>query len=222
MKGTVILTTDASGAAEAASRGRVVLIVDVIDFSTTMEAALESGALEIFGAAPDAARPPVFVDPFKIGILAGRAAVKNSTDVVLVAEPRTGSDGNRMESASRALAGVAKAGASVGAVLPNLGAETPRLADLSNRVVLGVSGTGGVAFDAAVNAGAPLVLTGTVARTLQKRGAAPAREAAGRAARAAEKLNTAVAVVAASGNSLEDILAAEFIYKLIVDLLRKQ
>lgn len=222
MKGTVILTTDASGAAEAAARGRVVLVVDVIDFSTTMEAALDAGALAIFGAAPDATRPPVAVAPFNIGVMAGKAAMKSGTDVVLVAEPRIGSDGERMKSASRALAGVAETGAAIGAVLPNLGAETPRLADLSGRVVLGVTGTGGVAFDAAVNAGAPMVLTGTVARTLQKKGTAPAMEAARRASGAADRLDAGIAVVAASGNSLEDILAAEFIYKFIMDLMRKK
>lgn len=220
MINTVILATDASGAAEAARAGRVVVIVDVIDFSTTMEAALDAGALAVFGAAPDAAAPPVVVNPGLIGKMAGAAAIKNSTDVVLVAEPRVGDDGSRLKSADKALTGVRETGAEIFAVLPNLGAETPRLADLSGRVVLGATGTGGVAFDAAVAAGAPVVLTGTVARTLKKKGREPALAAARRAVEAAGRHQTGIAVVAASGNSMEDILAAEYILKMIINIIR--
>lgn len=218
---SVILATDASGAAEAARSGRVVVIVDVIDFSTTMEAALDAGALAVLGAAPDAATPPVAVNPGLVGKMAGETAINNNTDVVLVAEPRVGDDEARLAGAGKALAGLKITGARIGAVLPNLGAETPRLADLSGRVVLGATGTGGVAFDAAVAAGAPLVLTGTIARTLKKKGLAPAKEAAQRAVEAARRYQTGIAVVAATGNSLEDVLAAEYIFKQIIDLLKR-
>lgn len=218
---SVILATDASGAAEAARMGRVVIIVDVIDFSTTMEAALDAGALDVFGAAPDAASPPVAVNPWLMGKMAGEAAIRKKTDIVLVAEPRVGDDEARLKGAGMALAGVRSTGASIGAVLPNLGAETPRLADLSGRVVLGATGTGGVAFDAALTAGAPMVLTGTIARTLKKKRQAPALAAARRAVEAAGRCHSGIAVVAASGNSMEDILAAEYILKLIIDILRR-
>lgn len=221
MKGTVILTADASGAAEAAAAGRLVVVVDIIDFSTTMEAALDAGALAVYGAAPDAARPPVAVSPALIGKMAGETALRNNTDVVLVAEPRVGSDEQRIKSAEKAVGGIRDAGAAIGAVLPNIGAETMRLADLSGRVVLGATGTGGVAYDAAVTAGAPIVLTGTVARTTKKKGTVPALEAARRAVEAAKRINAGIALVAASGNSLEDMLAAEYIYNVVADLLRR-
>jgi len=77
-----------------------------------------------------------------------------------------------------------------------------------------------VAFDAALCAGAPAVLTATVARTLSKSGFAPARDGAGRAAEAAGRLGTGIAVVAASGKSLEDLLAAEYIYRDLLGFFR--
>ncbi len=214
----IIVTADASGASRAGFRGLVVVVVDVIDFSTSMEAALDAGAAAIFGAAPDQCRAPAETDPFAMGVMAGREALGLGTGVVVLAEPRVGGDPERRGGVSRALSGIKFAGAAVEAVIPNLGAEVPRLAELSGRVVLGVSGSGGTAFDAAVRAGAPAVLTGTVARTLAKKGAAPAEEAARRAIGRAKRLNAGIAVVAAGGSSMEDLLAAEYIYKKILEL----
>lgn len=216
----VFLTADAGGAAWAGSAGLVVVVVDVIDFSTSMEAAIDSGAAAVFGAAPDSAAPPVETDPRSIGELAGREALRLGTEVVVLAEPRAGDDESRRGGVQKAVGGVLSAGAEISDVIPNMGAETPRLADLSGKVVLGATGSGGVAFDAAVCAGSPAVLTGTVARTLKKKGFAPAREAALRAARAAGRLDTGIAVVASSGNSLEDMLAAEYIYKAVLEMYR--
>ncbi|MFZ5652267.1 MAG: hypothetical protein ACOY4I_15655 [Bacillota bacterium] len=218
----VTLAADASGAATAGGRGMVVLVVDVIDFSTSMEAAMDAGAASVYGAAPDNAGPPVRVDPYGMGRLAGEEAVRLGTGVILLAEPRVGEEGHRRQGIAKAMKGVLSSGARVAAVLPNLGAETVRLADMKGMVVLGATGTGGVAFDAAVCAGSPVVLTGTVARTIKKNGFTCAREAAARAVSEARQLESDIAVVAASGNSLEDLLAAEYIYKTILEMTRSK
>ncbi len=216
---TVKMTVNASGAAAAGAGGDVVVIVDIIDMSTTLEAALDEDALAVFGAAPDKATPPVAVNPVRIGQIAGKLAVEKGAGVVMVGEPRVGTDEERLVSMSKTVAGLKQAGAAVEAVLPNLGAETVKLYDLRGKVIIAATGTGGVAFDAALTAGAPAVITGTVARTRHKKGHAPARAAAQRAADMARELGTGISVVAASGNSLEDILAAEFITRLIVEKL---
>jgi hypothetical protein len=213
-----MLTVNASGAAAAARQGQVVVIVDVIDMSTTCEAALDAGALAVYGAAADFARCPVETNPDQIGQLAGGQAVTVGTEVILVAEPRVGTDEERMGNASKVLRGLEQVGAPVGAILPNIGAETVKLVDFHGKVVVAATGTGGVAYDAAVTAGAPAVLTATVARTMKKRGTAPAREGAQRALNKAKKLGTGITVVAATANSLEDILAAEYIVKEIISL----
>lgn len=213
----VFVTVNASGAAEAAERGYLVLVVDVIDMSTTLESALDAGALAVYGASPDSSRAPVKLKPEKIGRMAGKLAVANSTSVIIISEPRVGTDDERKARASRALKGVELAGAEVSAILPNIGAETAKLANFTGKVVVAVTDTGGVAFDAAVAAGAVSVITGTVARTLKKRGTVPARSAAIRAIEEANKWDTGIAVVAASANSLEDILAAEYIARIIIE-----
>jgi len=213
----VKMTVNASGAAAAAKQGDVVVIVDIIDMSTTLEAALDAGACAVFGAAPDGAAPPVAIDPVAIGLLAGRLAREKGTGVVLVAEPRVGTDAQRLEQVSGVAEGLAQAGMEIAAVLPNIGAETPKLYDLQNQVVIAATSTGGVAYDAAIKAGAPAVLTGTVARTLRQKGSAPARTAAARAIAQAKSLGADITVVAASGNSLEDVLAAEYITRTIME-----
>lgn len=213
----VKMTVNASGAAEAARQGDVVVIVDVIDMSTTLEAALDAGACAVFGAASDAAAPPVAIDPAAIGFLAGQAAREQGTRVVLVAEPRVGSDSQRLGNVSQVTGGLGKAGAEIAAVLPNIGAETSKLFEMQNHVVIAATATGGAAYDAAVQAGAPAVLTGTIARTMVQKGTAPARTAAVRAISKARALDTGITVVAASGNSLEDVLAAEYITRTIIE-----
>ncbi|OAT86496.1 hypothetical protein [Desulfotomaculum copahuensis] len=212
----VILTADASGAARAARQGLVVVIVDVIDMSTSLEAALDEGAAAVYGAGTDGVQPPVPVDPQRVGRLAGGRARTLGTDVVLIAEPRGGGDEQRLAATTRVRSGIAAAGASIGALLPNLGAAVAELADLKGRVVVAATGAGGAAFDAALTAGAPAVLTGTIARTRHKKGLRPAEASAARALAAAGRLSAGVAVVAASGNSLEDLLAAEYIYRLLL------
>jgi phosphosulfolactate phosphohydrolase-like enzyme len=213
----VNLSTDASGAALGGSQGHVVVVVDIIDMSTTLEAALDAGAVAVFGASPDGAAPPVQVDPEAVGRLAGNLAVREKTDVVVVAEPRVGDDELRAGRNTRVVKGIKDAGAGVGLIVPNLGAETVRLVDFGGRVVVAATGTGGVAYDAALAAGAAAVTTATVARTMVKKGFAPARAGAARALELARATGAGITVVAASGNSLEDVLAAEYIARLILE-----
>lgn len=218
---TVTMTVNASGAAAAARQGQVVVVVDVIDMSTTCEAALDAGALAVYGAAADFARCPVETNPAQIGQLAGDQAVAACTEVILVAEPRVGTDQERMDNAAKVIRGLAKTGAIIGAVLPNIGAEVVKLTDFKGKVVVAATSTGGVAYDAAVAAGAPAVLTATIARTIKKKATAPARAGAQRALDKARRLHTGITVVAATGNSLEDILAAEYITREIINLQTK-
>ena len=217
MAGGVFFTVNASGAAEGARMGNVVVIVDVIDMSTTAEAAIDAGAVAVFGASPDNAKPPVTVNPIQVAKTAGELALLKNTGIVVIAEPRIGSDQERLACLKNVMSGLKETGAELRAVLPNLGAETPKLFDLAGCVVIAATGTGGVAFDAAFCAGAPAVLTATVARTMKKKGTAPARAGAERAVLKARELNTGITVVAASANSFEDILAAEYIVRVILE-----
>jgi hypothetical protein len=213
----IFVTVNASGAAEAAERGCLIMVVDIIDMSTTLESALDAGALAVYGASPDKSRAPVKLNPEKIGRLAGKMAVANNTGVIIISEPRVGTDEERRARAAKTITGVEAVGAGITAILPNIGAETAKLADFTGKVVVAVTDTGGVAFDAAMEAGAVSVITGTVARTIKKRGTIPARAAAIRAIEEARKWDAGIAVVAASANSLEDILAAEYIARLIIE-----
>ncbi len=213
---TLNLAFNASGAVEGARRSDVVVIVDVIDMSTSSEAVLEAGALAVFGASPAGCKAPVNLNPDRIGYLAGKKAIKHKTPLIVVAEPRYGDDEERKKRAEAALAGVIRSGAEVGLIIPNIGSEITKLADFNERVVLFVTDTGGVAFDAAYNNGAPAVLTATIARTPLKKGAEPARIGILRAIEAANKLNSGITIVAASSNSLEDVLAGEYLMKLII------
>ncbi|GAB6098991.1 hypothetical protein JCM16358_08700 [Halanaerocella petrolearia] len=214
---TLNITSNASGAAAAARQGDVVVIVDTIDMSTSAEAALDGGALDIFAASPDYTLAPVQVNPEKIGYFAGKTALKHSSDLVIVTEPRLEDEETRKKNIQQALVGVKRAGIEVEEVLPNIGTEITKLTDFTDKVVLLITKSGGVAFDAAYNYGAPAVTTGTVVRTLAKKGIKPAQDSASRAIKLARKYKTGITLVAASSNSYEDLLAAEQIAKLIID-----
>ncbi len=215
----LMATSNASGAALAGSLGFVSIIVDIIDFSTSMEAAIEAGAAAVYGASPDHALPPAKINPFAIGVMAGKKANLINSEVILVAEPRIAGNAEKTKSISKALAGLKSTGARVHCLIPNIGAESTKLVSFKDKVVLGITGAGGVAFDAAVNSGSPSVLTGTVARTMNNKGDLPGYNAVQRAIASAAKYKTGIAVVAASSKSMEDILAAEHIYKLILKQL---
>lgn len=211
----IIVSSDASGARDAAQAGMLVMIVDVIDMSTTLESALDAGAYAVLGASPDYTRAPVKVAPEEIGRQACHLAKACQGSIILVSEPRVGTDDERLARCRKVMRGIEMDKGRVEAVLPNIGAETPKLLDMQNRVVVAVTDTGGVAYDAAFQV-SPRVITGTVARTYRQKGTEPALTAARRALSMMEETDQGIAVVAASRNSLEDVLAAQFIANLLM------
>jgi len=212
----LIITSDASGAQEAARAGMLVVIVDVIDMSTTLESALDAGAYAVLGASPDFTRAPVKLSPEQIGKRAAALSRHTEHGIILVAEPRVGSEEERIARCQKVIRGIEAEKGVIEAVVPNIGAETPKLADMHRRVVVAVSDTGGVAYDAAC-VESEMVITGTVARTYRQKGIQPAMTAVSRIYRNLNDGSTGVALVAASRNSLEDVLAAQFIYNLLLN-----
>ncbi|MDH7576247.1 MAG: hypothetical protein QHH75_00215 [Bacillota bacterium] len=209
------LAADASGAYQAALAGQAVLVVDVIDMGTTLEAALRSGAHLVLGASPTPCKAPVPVNPRAVGRYAAREARKHKSRIVLIAEPRVGQEEERMVQVAGVLEGLKEEGVEPRGIYPNLGAETVKLVDFGGCIVVAVSACGGTAFDAAFNAGAPVV-TGTVARTLGRTGWENAESAVERALRLVEEEKCGLCVVASSSKSLEDVLAAQYFYQRIL------
>jgi len=209
------VSSDASGAQEAARAGMLVMIVDVIDMSTTLESALDAGAYAVLGASPDFTRAPVKVLPEEIGRHAVRLSKETGKGIILVAEPRVGSDEERIARCQKIIKGIEKEKGFIEAILPNIGAETPKLANMNQRVVVAVSDTGGVAYDAAF-AEKSRVITGTVARTFSQKGMQPSMTAVRRVWETIEEVHKGVAIIAASRNSMEDVLAAQFIANLLL------
>jgi hypothetical protein len=214
---TLNISFNASGAAAAARQGNIVMIVDVIDMSTTAEAALEAGAIDVFGASPDQRLVPVTVNPEKIGYYAGKKALKHDTGVIIAAEPRYIKNNEQMEGIEQVIKGIKRAGAGLIAVIPNIGREVVQEIDFQGRLLVIVSPAGGSAFDAAYNYGAPEVITGTVARTNKMKGEQPVQVAVMRAIEKARKFKQGITVVAASSNSLEDVQAAQYIAQEILN-----
>lgn len=210
----IITTHNASGASRAAVLGFVVVIVDVIDMSTSLEAALEKGAKIILGASPDKTRAPVKVNPFNIGLEAARQARKLDNEIIIISEPRWGSDNDRLGNCNKLIEGIQEGRGKIVDILPNIGAEVGNMTDFKDKIVVCVSDTGGVAFDAAWQIHQD-ILTGTIARTLNAKGREPAQLAAQRAIDLAQ--DRSIALVAASANSLEDVLAANYIAQLIIE-----
>ena len=215
------VTTDASGAREAAQRGQLVVVVDVIDMSTTAEAAYQGGALAVYGASPDETASPVPRDPGWMAGYAAKEAKERSAELIVAAEPRTGSEAVQRQVAGKVFAALAKEGIEP-TVVGNLGAEVTRLVDFKGKVVLIVSATGGVAFEAAALAhpqGPRGVLTATIARAGKLRGSQAARAGIQRAiSQAGER---GICIAAASGQSLEDVLAAQYLYELLLERVRR-
>ncbi len=211
----IIVSSDASGAQEAARAGMLVMIVDVIDMSTTLESALDAGAYAVLGASPDFTRAPVKVLPEEIGKHAVRLSKASGNGIILVAEPRVGSEEERIARCQKIIKGIEKEKGFIEAILPNIGAETPKLANMNQRVVVAVSDTGGVAYDAAFVEN-QRVITGTIARTFSQKGMQPAMTAVRRVWETIEDGDKGVAIIAASSNSMEDVLAAQFIANLLL------
>ncbi|MDS1030114.1 hypothetical protein RDV78_06350 [Bacillota bacterium LX-D] len=215
----VIFRTDASGAWQAGKNNDVVVIVDIIDMSTTLECALEAGALAVFGASTDHCKFNIPLGPEVIGYKAGRLGIENQSSIVIVTEPRWGKKIDLINSCSKTLKGIEKTGAVIKDIIPNLGTASAKMCDFKNKVVIAVTDCGGVAYDAAYTAGGT-VLTGTIARTLNQKGTKPALSAVNRSLELAIKLKKNISVVAASANSFEDVLAAQYIVQKLLERIR--
>ncbi|MEW6621639.1 MAG: hypothetical protein AB1420_00660 [Bacillota bacterium] len=216
-KTNVFVSNNASGAYAAAKKGHIVVIVDVIDMSTSLETVLEMGAIAIFGASPDFTEAPVPVFPEIIGFEAARIAIKYGTDIIIIGEPRFGSETERSNKCMKLINAISSTGVKVHSIVPNVGKEIALFADYKDRVVVAVSDSGGVAFDAAFNAGG-LVSTATIARTFKRKGQQPGMDGALRAFNMAKQFKKDITVVAASSNSWEDVLAADYLRYLIEGL----
>ncbi|NLW24292.1 MAG: hypothetical protein GXY91_03465 [Clostridia bacterium] len=210
----LIISFNATGAVRAARLGFVPVIVDVVDMSTSLEAALQQGAAFILGASPDKTRAPVQVNPYKIGLFAGEKARKLDTEIIIISEPRWGKRKEREKNCTLLRKGILEAGGRIEEIIPNLGAEIGKITGLKGKGVVCVSDTGGVAFDAAWQYQQDVV-TGTIARTINLKGIQPAVIAAQRAIELAR--GRGIAVIAASSNSQEDILGANLIGQAIID-----
>jgi hypothetical protein len=206
---------DASGAADAGARGRVVCIIDVIDAATSAEAALATGAVAVLGASPAGAAVPVAVDPAAVGSRAAVLAREARSGVVVVAEPRVDPGGRQAGSARPVLEAIGKTGTEA-ELAANQGAELPALARLAGQIVVVVSATGGTAYDAALRAGAPGVCFATTARVEGRSGWEVARLGAERAAALAAEHRAGLSVVAASANSTDDCLAAFEVVRILL------
>jgi hypothetical protein len=215
MSGTLEVAFDATGAAEAGARGRVVAVVDVVDAATSAEGALAAGAVAVLGAAPAGAEVPVEVRPEAVAAQAAAMAKMHETDVVVVAEPRVGSHEERVQLARPVITTLEAADVDF-EVVPNQGAGLPGLVKLAGRVVIVVSAAGGVAFDAALTAGAPGVCFATTARIAGKTGWDVARLGAQRAIELANQSGRGLTLVAASSNATDDFLAAFEIARSVI------
>jgi hypothetical protein len=216
MAGTLEVAFDATGAAEAGARGRVVAVVDVVDAATSAEAALATGAVGVLGAAPAGVLVPVEVRPEVVAGQATALAKLHQTDVVVVVEPRVGSDEERVQRAGPVINTLEAAGVGF-EMVPNQGAGLPGLVKLAGRVVIVVSAAGGVAFDAALTAGAPGVCFATTARIEGMTGWDVTRLGARRAIELASMNGGGLSVVAASSNATDDFLAAFEIARTVID-----
>jgi hypothetical protein len=203
------ISFNASGASQAGKRGDVVLVVDVVDMSTSAEAALEHGALSVYGVAPEGIEIPAKTDYNIICELAIGDAKKNSASIILVTEPRIAKDSERKATVQKVHDEVVAQGIAIDGIVANQGIELPKLIDFKNKVVIIASQTGGSAFDAAVCAGSAKVLTGTVVRTMKTTGQDNIKKAAKRAIEAAIRFGCGITVVAATANSVDDYLGAQ-------------
>lgn len=213
------LTFNASGAYQAGKRGDVVVIVDVVDMSTTAESIIEAGAINVYGVAPKGTNIPVETDYKKITSLAVNDAKENKTSIVLVAEPRIASDSDRKKTVEDVIKEIEINGIRIDCIVANQGIETSKLTAFSKKVAIIASQTGGSSFDAAINAGASKVLTGTVVRTMESTGYENIEKAAIRAIIAANKSNSGITVVAATANSFDDNAAAQ---QICYEIIRKR
>ncbi|MDQ3991318.1 MAG: hypothetical protein M3245_03280, partial [Actinomycetota bacterium] len=174
---------------------------------TSAEAALVAGAAAVLGAAPAGARAPVPVDPGAVGRRAAELAKHLHSDVVVVAEPRVGSEDDRRGRARPVLQSLRTAGVPY-SLVPNQGAELLSMVRFEERPVVVVSATGGTAFNAALVGGAPAVCFATTARVEGLTGWDVVHRGAVRAIELAREHQTGITVVASTANSADDCMAA--------------
>jgi hypothetical protein len=206
-KSIITVAYNLSGAIEAAKMGRFIVLVDVIDMSTTMEGLWEAGALKLWGAAPVGKGQP-YTNPYLIGRAAAKEATEKKTQVYIIAEPRVGGLDERVKRAGAVLAGIKDEGHTVGGIWPNLGAETAKFTNWQDKLVVIVTDAGGTIFDAVWQLGGRIT-TVTVARTMQMKGETAAKKGIQRAITMAG--DAPLTLVAASSNALEDILAVQYL-----------
>jgi len=214
----VYMATDASGAYEAAINGHVVVIVDIIDMSTSLETALEMGAAAVYGASPDQNHAPVAVNSEKIAADVAFMAQKLDTEVIIIGEPRFADKKEQMKNCQKLVNKLTELNIKISDFVPNVGKELWAFAHIDKKIAIAVTDTGGVAFDAAYSAGG-IVTTATVARTKHMRGKAPALKGMYRAKKLAFELKKDISYVAASSNSYEDVLAAKYLCDLTKELV---
>ncbi|MDW7673044.1 MAG: hypothetical protein SCK28_00770 [Bacillota bacterium] len=209
-------TTDASGARTAAMAGMVTVIVDVIDMSTSIEVCLKEGALAAFGASPLQHKCPVDTNPILVAEAAVKKGAAYGAEIIIITEPRVGTPVERAATSSRVIEAIKEKGGSIAAILPNLGSEIGKLANFNNKVVIAVTATGGTAFDAAFNVlQDERITTATIARIPGYKGIEVAEIGLKRAISLAKKYDTGIVFVAASGNSIEDVLAAQYLSETV-------
>ncbi len=209
----IYYTVAASGAYEAALNEHVVVIVDVIDMSTSLETALEMGAVAVFGSSPDKTTAPVPLNPEKIARSAASLAQELNTEIIIIGEPRFSSKVEQQKSCQKLVKKLSELGAKIHDYVPNVGKEVYSFTDYTNKIVIAATNSGGVAFDTAYNAGGILTIA-TIARTQKLKGKEPALKGALRAYKLAIDSQRDISYVAASANSLEDILAAKYLCDL--------
>ncbi len=205
---TLEIAFDATGASEAGRRGRVVVVVDVEDSSTTAEAIVAGEAAAVFGASPAGSDAPVVLDPGAVGRRAAAAAGRVGADVVVVAGLGTGGDDEeRRERALPVLQALRTASVPYDLV-PDHGLELASKVDIRNRVVVLVSNTGGTAYDAALAAGAAAACFATTAPLQNREGWDVVDKGIRRATALAEQNGADLSIVAATASSAEDGRAA--------------
>ncbi len=202
-----------SGAVNAVREGQFVVLVDVIDMSTTLETVREAGACGYWGAAPTSKKLP-YVNPYFIGRAAAREAKQKAAKLVVLTEPRSGSDEERRTNALAVLAGFEAENMEAEVILPNIGAETGRLIDWQGKIAVAVTDAGGVIFDAVMQLGGSLT-TATIARTMRMKGTETSRVGINRALSLAGR--SGITLVAASSNALEDVLAVHYLAQLMIN-----
>jgi hypothetical protein len=150
---------------------------------------------------------PVKVEPGAIGRRAAAAAIREATDVVVIAEPRIGTEEERRSRALPVLQALRTQRIEY-ELAPNQGAELARAVRLRGRVAVIVSSTGGTAFDAAMAAGAPAACFATTGRIEGQTGWDVLQRGVRRAIDLALRNDSDLSIVAASANSSDDVLAA--------------